>query len=254
MMKLKLKLQQKSQKRTKKTKMKDLGFKKLKLVFEQLESLGDSQDELDMSKYNFSKDEEGNVFCIFDLSDGNDTVVVKIKNNTMSFDVSDSLNNSRELKEADFQEVYADEYKNFKKALEEFKGKENEDFPDSDKIYSMSDQLEKFESDEDANVSFTKDIVIGETTFKVNLLNDSALDYCCEIIFQSIDEFSSDITYYKALVDIKEANSMIIQIVGLDEDGNFLDMISASDLLKKNEKIYKKLLEAIKQTEKYIFK
>ena len=208
---------------------------------------------LDLSKFNFKKDDDGNIFCTFSINrDGyNLNVIAKKINDVLSFNVTNDEGVSQDLTEKKFAVIYNLDYDDFMKALDKFtESKPNDDVSDEakSKVKSFNVQVADNDAGND-EIKMTKTINVDDATFIFNMLNDPAVDNYCECTFQWQDEATSEITYFKALIDIKIKNSLIIKIVEMDGDGNMIDVIAASDLESRLPELFKMLKAAIKKME-----
>ena len=198
---------------------------------------------LDLSKFNFKKDDDGNIFCTFSINrDGyNLNVIAKKINDVLSFNVTNDEGVSQDLTEKKFAVIYNLDYDDFMKALDKFtESKPNDDVSDEakSKVKSFNVQVADNDAGND-EIKMTKTINVDDATFIFNMLNDPAVDNYCECTFQWQDEATSEITYFKALIDIKIKNSLIIKIVEMDGDGNMIDVIAASDLESRLPELFK---------------
>jgi len=208
---------------------------------------------LDLSKFNFKKDDDGNIFCTFSINrDGyNLNVIAKKINDVLSFNVTNDEGVSQDLTEKKFAVIYNLDYDDFMKALDKFtESKPNDDVSDEakSKVKSFNVQVADDDVGKD-EIKMTKTINVDDATFIFNMLNDPAVDNYCECTFQWQDEATSEITYFKALINIKIKNSLIIKIVEMDGDGNMIDVIAASDLESRLPELFKMLKAAIKKME-----
>lgn len=208
---------------------------------------------LDLSKFNFKKDDDGNIFCTFSINrDGyNLNVIAKKINDVLSFNVTNDEGVSQDLTEKKFAVIYNLDYDDFMKALDKFtESKPNDDVSDEakSKVKSFNVQVADDDVGKD-EIKMTKTINVDDATFIFNMLNDPAVDNYCECTFQWQDEVTSEITYFKALIDIKIKNSLIIKIIEMDGDGNMIDVIAASDLESRLPELFKMLKAAIKKME-----
>lgn len=212
---------------------------------------------LDLSKFNFKNDDDGNIFCTFSINrDGyNLNVIAKKINDVLSFNVTNDEGVSQDLTEKKFAVIYNLDYDDFMKALDKFtESKPNDDVSDEakSKVKSFNVQVADDDTGKD-EIKMTKTINVDDATFIFNMLNDPAVDNYSECTFQWQDEVTSEITYFRALIDIKIKNSLIIKIVEMDEDGNMVDVIAASDLESRLPELFKMLKAAIKKMELIIW-
>lgn len=228
------------------------------MLFEQVMGMADPSS-LDMSKFNFKKDDAGNIFCTFSTRrDGYRlNVIAKKVNGVISFDVTNEDGKSHELTEKKFAVIYSLDYDDFRKALDKFTeakadgGAGSAPDPSKPKVKPFDAQLKGDGGDglKDERVKMVKTVTVGDATFIFGMLNDPAVDNYCECSFQWQDEASSEITYFKALIDIKVKNSLIIKIVEMDSDGRMLGVIAASELEERLPELFRMLKAAIKKME-----
>lgn len=228
------------------------------LLFEQIMNSLDSLT-LDLSKFNFKKDEDGNIICAFKINrdDYELNVIAKDMNNVLSFDVTNYDGKSTEFNEKRFATLFNLDYDDFMKALEKFRDADDDDKDgdetdeDATGIKSFKNQIEV--QDVDDGVKMTKMITTNNTSFMFKVLNDPAVDNYCECTFQCQNEDTNEIEYFKALLDIKIKNSLIVKIIRMDEDGNMQDIIAPSDLESMNPELFDKFKISIKKMEKIIW-
>jgi hypothetical protein len=226
------------------------------LLFEQVMNSLDSFT-LDLSKFNFRKDDNGDIFCTFTTNrDGYQlNIIAKKIGGVLSFDVTNKDGDTQELPEKKFAAIYSLDYEDFRKALDKFtETKVNDE--DSNKQDSDVKPFEVQVADDEVGkdeVKMTKMLTVDEQSFIFNMLNDPAVDNYCECTFQWQDEVTSEITYFKALLDIKMKNSLIVKIIEMDGDGVMQGVISGTDLETRIPELFKKLKAAIKKMEMIVW-
>lgn len=209
----------------------------------------------DNSRYEFKKDENGNVLCTFSIfRDSNKFIVIsKYFDEKLTFSVIDEKGNTKQLSEKEFAATYYKDYDDFKEAFDQYlKGEKNEDGTLADKtnINQFGDVLKKVMEKEGADEE--KTYIIDDMTFIFRLLKDQLISNYCECIFQIQDDVTGEVIYYKALIAIKEKNSVIVKIITFDEKGNMKEPVMPSELEKNYSDVYKKLFKAIRKMGKYL--
>lgn len=213
-----------------------------KLIFESL---------IDVSKYQFSTNDNGNIFCTFTIN--NDYVINSTEmNNKITFFITEKNGKSETLSEKEFSFKFNPEYNDFKEALEKYKNKEiTIQNNDQSKIEDFSDQVEDIEN-LDPNVKLKKDIISNGMTFVFKLLNDIAVENYCECNFQYYDDKINQTMGVKSLLFIKPKNSFIIKIIIQNDKGENLEILTTEDFKIKNLEIYEKFKQAITKFEEYL--
>ena len=221
-------------------------MKRFDLIYE------DIMSSLDTTKFNFKKDEDGNVFCIFDIKRSTEkvSVIAKRFGDKFTFTVNKDGKTS-ELSEKVFATTYNTEYENFKKAFEKLEDPSEEGKEDS-KVLSFDDQMKNLSSEE-GHSKGQKNIKIDGQLFIFTLLDDPIVTNFCECNFQLQDEETFKPLYFRVLLNLREVNSTIVKILELNDAQEQIDILTESDLRKKNEELYFKFKKAVKKMEKDVF-
>jgi hypothetical protein len=104
-----------------------------------------------------------------------------------------------------------------------------------------------------AQVNKIETITVNGQAFIFSLLNDPAVDSYCEVTFDKQNEETSEIEYFKDLLDIKEKNSIIIKIIKMAENGEIIDELAKSDLVNQEPEIAEQLTKAIQKMEMIVW-
>ena len=218
---------------------------------------------LSNQKYNFKKDEDGNIICMFNAVRNQEMFVIMAKyfSNEFSFSITDENGNTKDYSERKFIINFNEEYKEFKDAFDSFmKNQDEEDEStkfdpekEGENIESFDRQL-KNEEEYDENVKYVKKIKIDNYNFIFKMLNDQAVDnYCeCNFRFQNTESNEQEIYYYRCLIDIKKANSLIIKMLKISENDEILGTEGITDFKIAYPKMYEVLMKAIKKMEFFV--
>ena len=234
---------------------------KFDLVYEQImDSLA-----FDFSKFNFKKDENGNVTCTFKMKRDSkelNVITTTTEDGVSSFVVKGEDGSETEMTEKEFASSYNLDYDDFKRALAKYAGTNVDTTSPTYKseVKSFDVQLKNIDADKENGIKMTKMITIKDkenednnVSFIFDMLNDPAVDNysCCS--FQYKNGPDAELKEFKALLDIKEANSVIIKINTYNSDGGAEDILSESDLKIQYPELQKKFRAAIKQMERVIW-
>jgi len=219
------------------------------VIAEQIEEEG-------LDRYEFSDGADGKIVCKFDTTkDGVVYHVVAVCDKPMSFTVTEENGGTETLSEKDFILKFSYDYDKLDKALKKHKGedvekepKTEEDTEDGTGIKSFSVQI-RDDDEKDPNVKMTKTITIDAQNFVFSMLQDPAVDNYCECTFDEEIEDGAEVDYYKALLDIKQKNSIILKIMKYNEDGEILDTLTRTDLENEKPELAERLTAAIKKME-----
>lgn len=233
----------------------------MKLVTEQVKGIDD--------KFDFRFGKNGDLMCYFSTLRNNDKfdIIANCSKDPMEFVVVGPDGDKQELSRKDFVLNYSLDYDEFEQALEKY-NKENggienpkrnpEDTEESEKeesgtgIKSFEVQMKK-DNENDPNVKMTETITVNGQAFIFSLLNDPAVDSYCEVTFDKQNEETSEIEYFKGLLDIKEKNSIIIKIIKMAENGEIIDELAKSDLVNQEPEIAERLTKAIQKMEMIVW-
>ena len=215
-----------------------------KIIFESL---------IERDNYNFSNDEEGNIFCEFSIK--SDYVVhAKFFNDVLTFNITDKDGNSKDMSEKEFSFNYADEYEEFKKKLEAYKIGElntDEDSENQSQIEDFKDQLVDVESD-DPNVRLNKDLKLDGMLFNFKILNDLMVENYAQCTFEIFDKKKNETFGIKSLLFMKLKNSIIVKIILQDTKGQNLQNMTELDFKIAYPEEYETFKQAISKFETYL--
>lgn len=213
-------------------------------------------EEEGLERYKFTDGANGETTCEFDTSiDGKTFHVVAHCDKPMKFDVTDENNNIETLEEKDFILKFSYDYDKLNKALQQHNGedvekdpKTEEDTEEGTNIKSFSVQI-RDDDEKDPNVKMTKTITIEDQNFVFSMLQDPAVDNYCECTFDNQEEENSETDYYRALLDIKEKNSIVLKIIKYNENGEMTDTLTKTDLENELPELAERMKAAIKKME-----
>lgn len=199
--------------------------------------------------YEFKKDEDGKLSCFFTIEVDQNKLIIVAKENEKNFmfTLIDKEGNVKNIPEPDFNEQYHEEYSQFQDALKKFKDEEKEKSESDEnksKIKSFKDALNKakFENGTDEEITYDLDGI----RFVFKHLKDELNQNYYECDFQKLNEEDEKI-FYKALINLRRKNSLIMKILTYDEKGNLLEPVIPSELETKQPEFYNTLKQVIEK-------